>query len=163
MDLSDFSSRGSVRKFPYRLGFSLIVLEAVLNKENEILLLIRKNNFVLFSPDTGGKGGKKKHCCRNPGSNQGPLDLQSNALPTELFRLSCEPSPQCTLKSFSEASLLLHCKGRMAMLGGSDCKEYAHNAGDLGSIPGLGRSSGEREMATHSSILAWRIPQKDRA
>ena len=25
--------------------------------------------------------------CRNPGSNQGPLDLQSNALPTELFRL----------------------------------------------------------------------------
>ena len=27
--------------------------------------------------------------CRNPGSNQGPLDLQSNALPTELFRLAC--------------------------------------------------------------------------
>ena len=26
------------------------------------------------------------NCCRNPGSNQGPLDLQSNALPTELFR-----------------------------------------------------------------------------
>ena len=25
--------------------------------------------------------------CRNPGSNQGPFDLQSNALPTELFRL----------------------------------------------------------------------------
>ena len=25
--------------------------------------------------------------CRNPGLNQGPLDLQSNALPTELFRL----------------------------------------------------------------------------
>ena len=25
--------------------------------------------------------------CRNPGSNQGHLDLQSNALPTELFRL----------------------------------------------------------------------------
>ena len=28
-----------------------------------------------------------KNDCRNPGSNQGPLDLQSNALPTELFRL----------------------------------------------------------------------------
>ena len=26
--------------------------------------------------------------CRNPGLNQGPLDLQSNALPTELFRLT---------------------------------------------------------------------------
>ena len=25
--------------------------------------------------------------CRDPGSNQGPLDLQSNALPTELSRL----------------------------------------------------------------------------
>ena len=29
---------------------------------------------------------KKKKKCRNPGLNQGPLDLQSNALPTELFR-----------------------------------------------------------------------------
>ena len=26
--------------------------------------------------------------CRDPGSNRGPLDLQSNALPTELSRLS---------------------------------------------------------------------------
>ena len=25
--------------------------------------------------------------CRNPGLNQGPYDLQSHALPTELFRL----------------------------------------------------------------------------
>ena len=40
---------------------------------------------------------------------------------------------------------------------GSDGKESASNAGDPGSIPGLGRSPGE-EMATHSSILAWRIP-----
>jgi hypothetical protein len=29
----------------------------------------------------------KMNLCRNPGLNQGPLDLQSNALPTELFRL----------------------------------------------------------------------------
>ena len=87
----------------------------------------------------------------------------------------------------------------------ADDKDSACNAGDLGSIPGLGRSSGEgngsplqysclenpmdggawkalvhgvaegrtrlsdftftfhfhaleREMATHSSVLAWRIP-----
>ena len=33
----------------------------------------------------------------------------------------------------------------------------ACNAGDLGSIPGLGRSLGEGTV-THSSILAWRIP-----
>ena len=31
---------------------------------------------------------------------------------------------------------------------------------NLGSIPGLGRSPGGR-MATHSSILAWRIPQTE--
>ena len=37
--------------------------------------------------------------------------------------------------------------------GGSDGKESACSAGDLGLIPGLGRSPGEG-MATHSSILA---------
>ena len=41
--------------------------------------------------------------------------------------------------------------------GGSEVKAPASNAGDLGSIPGSGRSP-EKEMATHSSILAWRIP-----
>ena len=41
--------------------------------------------------------------------------------------------------------------------GGSDVKASASNAGDLGSIPGSGRSPGEG-MATHSSTLAWRIP-----
>ena len=41
--------------------------------------------------------------------------------------------------------------------GGSDGKASACNAGDLGLIPGLGRSPGE-EMASHSSTLAWKIP-----
>ena len=41
--------------------------------------------------------------------------------------------------------------------GGSDGKESACSAGDLGSILGLGRSL-EEGLATHSSILAWRIP-----
>ena len=36
-------------------------------------------------------------------------------------------------------------------------EEFACNAGDPGSIPGLERSTGEG-MATHSSIRAWRIP-----
>ena len=36
-------------------------------------------------------------------------------------------------------------------------KECACNAGDLGSVPGLGRSL-EKGMATHASIIAWRIP-----
>ena len=39
----------------------------------------------------------------------------------------------------------------------SDGKESAWNAGDLGSIPRLGRSPGE-EIETHPNILVWRIP-----
>ena len=45
----------------------------------------------------------------------------------------------------------------MGFPGGSDGKESACNEGDLGLIPGSGRSL-ENGMATHSSILAWRIP-----
>ena len=41
--------------------------------------------------------------------------------------------------------------------GGSDGKESACNAGDLGSIPWLGKSL-EEGMATHAITLAWRIP-----
>ena len=45
----------------------------------------------------------------------------------------------------------------MGFPGGSDDKESVCSAGDLGSIPGLGRSL-EKGMDTHSSILSWRIP-----
>ena len=41
--------------------------------------------------------------------------------------------------------------------GSSMVKNPPANAGDAGSIPGLGRSPG-KEMATHSSILAWEVP-----
>ena len=44
--------------------------------------------------------------------------------------------------------------------GSSDSKDFACSAGDPGSIPGLGRSL-EKGMATHSSILAWRIPWRE--
>ena len=40
---------------------------------------------------------------------------------------------------------------------GSYGKESACNAGDWGSIPGL-KNPPEKGMATHSRILAWRIP-----
>ena len=43
---------------------------------------------------------------------------------------------------------------------GAEVKNLPASAGDgtdLGLIPRLGRSL-EKEMATHSSILAWRIP-----
>ena len=45
----------------------------------------------------------------------------------------------------------------MGFPGGSDVNESACNAGDSSSISGLVSSPGEG-MATHSSILAWRIP-----
>ena len=41
--------------------------------------------------------------------------------------------------------------------GGSDGKASVCNEGDPGLIPRSGRSP-EKEMATHSSILAWKIP-----
>ena len=41
--------------------------------------------------------------------------------------------------------------------GGSDGKASAYNVGDLGSIPGSGRSPGEGN-GNHSSTLAWKIP-----
>ena len=41
--------------------------------------------------------------------------------------------------------------------GGSDGKESACNARDPGSIP-VWEDPVEKEMATHSSILAWKIP-----
>ena len=46
-----------------------------------------------------------KGTCRNPGSNQGHLDLQSNALPTELFRLCTVGIPS----SFINVAAGLHC------------------------------------------------------
>jgi len=45
----------------------------------------------------------------------------------------------------------------MAFPAGSDSKESAFNAGDMGTILGW-EDSPEKGMATHSSILARRIP-----
>ena len=45
----------------------------------------------------------------------------------------------------------------MGFPGGSGSNESACNAGDLGSDPGL-KDIVEKGMATHSNILAWRIP-----
>ena len=44
--------------------------------------------------------------------------------------------------------------------GGLDGKASVYNVGDLGSIPGSGDPL-EKEMVTHSSILAWRIPWRE--
>ena len=42
-------------------------------------------------------------------------------------------------------------------------KESTYNAGDVGSmnVPWVGNIPLEKEMATHSNILAWKIPWAD--
>ena len=60
----------------------------------------------------------------------------------------------------SVPSIIMHCRGRSGLPWWLSGKESACNAGDTGDtglILGLG-SSPEEGMATHSSILAWRIP-----
>ena len=49
--------------------------------------------------------------------------------------------------------LILPLETKRGFPGGSNGKESAHSAGDLGQEDPL-----EKEMATHSSTLEWRIP-----
>ena len=46
-------------------------------------------------------------------------------------------------------------------LDGSAVKNPPVNAQDAGLIPVLGRSPGEKEMATHSSSLVWEIQRTE--
>ena len=50
--------------------------------------------------------------------------------------------------------------GQEGVPGGSDGKESTCDKGDLGLIPGLGRSPGGGHD-NHSSFIAWRIPLTD--
>ena len=70
---------------------------------------------------------------------------------------------QCHYESLTLTSLYCgkkHWRFLLESDGGSEVKVFACNAGDPGSIPGLGRSPGEGK-ATHCSILAWRIPWRE--
>ena len=67
--------------------------------------------------------------------------------------LECGVAPHVRYHIYEE----LKSKTKQGFPCGSAGKESAFNAGDLGSIPGLGRSP-EKRKAAHSSILAWRIP-----
>ena len=57
----------------------------------------------------------------------------------------------------SDQQFATKCFLQMDFPGGSVVKTPPANAGDADSIPGLRRTL-EEEMATHSSILVWRIP-----
>ena len=58
---------------------------------------------------------------------------------------------------FNVVSLLRNLKISKGFPRSADGKASDCNAGDLGLIPRLGRSL-QKEVATHSSILAWRTP-----
>ena len=71
------------------------------------------------------------------------------------FLPTCSVSLSTSL--FSLLKLLTDQVVYRASLVSSVGKESAYNAGDPGSIPGSGRSTGEGNR-THSSIPTWRIP-----
>ena len=56
-------------------------------------------------------------------------------------------------------TLRLRPRAREGFPGGSVVKNPPANAGDVSFIPGSGRSP-EKELATQSSILAWKIHQR---
>ena len=59
------------------------------------------------------------------------------------------------VKTSQVGKTIIH--SRLSFPSGSDSKEFACNVGNLGSIPGW-EDPLEKGKATHSSILAWRIP-----
>ena len=80
-------------------------------------------------------------------------ELTERASATQTCPLPIFLSPHSNTHSYTQSDLGF----RLGFPGVSDGKDSACNVGDLGLIPGLGRSL-EEGMATHSSTLAWRIP-----
>ena len=84
------------------------------------------------------------------GSEQWSQDLPSVGTPSQDFQLKL-------VQGKKVITMFYFCAFRGGCPGGSEDKASAYNAGGPGSIPEWGRSL-EKEMATHSSTLAWRIP-----
>ena len=63
---------------------------------------------------------------------------------------------QCIQKLYQKPLACLECHNG-ASVKERDC-QCRLDVGDAGLIPGLGRFPLEEDTATHSSILAWRIP-----
>ena len=64
---------------------------------------------------------------------------------------------QCCVGFCHTIAQLSHNHAHVTLPPSSVSKESTCNAGDPGLIPVSGRSP-EKEMATHSRILAWRVP-----
>ena len=102
--------------------------------------------------------------------NIGLLFISSSKLRLPCYFQSFRQSPTLIiprLPDFDKRVLLTHWWPNFCQLQTDTCQEHldfpggkvsAYNAGDLGSIPGLGRFPGE-EMAT--GTLAWKIPRTE--
>ena len=76
-----------------------------------------------------------------------------------LSRVSCAIGRSLLVIHFKHSSVYICSSG---FPGGSVVKNPLANTGDLGLIPGSGRSFGGGN-ATHSSIFAWEIPWAERS
>ena len=114
----------------------------------------RFNPWVKKIPWRGGHGNPLEYSCqvalvvKNPPANAGDT---GDAGSTHGLG-SCVPKSRPTLCDPMDCSPPGSSVQGLGFPGGSDGKESACNVGDLGSIPGSGRSPGEGN--THSSILA---------
>ena len=82
-------------------------------------------------------------------------------------RLSIKSALNVSSISYDQLSVLLHpynlvISASQVAPAVKNPPARAGDARDVGSIPGLGRSL-EEEMETQSSILAWRIPWKEKS
>ena len=80
------------------------------------------------------------------------------ALVSEYLKMSMGVSvfPRLRAQGLLRMYVLFGLSQNLGFPSDSTGKESTCNVGDLGSIPGLGRSG--EGTAIHSSILAWRIP-----
>ena len=85
------------------------------------------------------------------------IPLQSLSFLVSLNALRTGRQQWVQLRDSEEAILWYVPKALLAFPGGLDGKASAHNAGDLGSIPGLERSPGEGD-GNPLQYLAWKIP-----
>ena len=95
---------------------------------------------------------------RFPGEGKG-YPLQYSGLENSMDCITHGDAKSWTWLSDFHSHIHIHVyEATWSFLGSSDGKESACTAGDLGSIPGSGRSPREgNEWQIHSSILAWRI------
>jgi len=75
---------------------------------------------------------------------------------SQLCPTLCDPMDYTAYQNTGVGSLELEPTNLVLGFPGGSVNPPA-NAGDTGSIPGSGKSL-EKEMATHCSILAWKIP-----